>query len=266
MSGLAAEVAFFGVLSIVPWLIVVAAAVGSLETLVGGDVAGDAKQLVTESLNRVLTDQADGAVTAVRELFEEERGGLLTIGALIAVWSSSRGFAAVIAALNLAYEVEEHRSWFAKRSRAVVLALGSIILATLLLVAFVAGPLLGGARSVAGLLGLRETFVVTWSWLRWPIALVLLVGWAALLYRVAPNHRVGWHETWRGALAAAASWLAASAGFGLYLQVAGSANPIFGALGGSLILLVWLYLLAIGLLVGGEVNSILAPTARPEAR
>lgn len=254
VTSVAAEVAFFTILSIVPWLVMVAAAVGSLDALLGVDVADDVKAFVLEWMQRMLTERAGQAVAAVRALFEQERQGVLTIGGLVAVWSSSRGFAAVIASLNVAYDVEETRSWIARRGRAMILAVGSIAVATLLLVAFVAEPLI----RALGLFGAGALVAEGWAWMRWPASVVVLVAWAALLFRVAPNRYVPWKDTLPGAVTAAGSWIAASIGFRVYLDVAGNANPIFGVLGGSLILLVWLYLLAFGLLVGGELNAIVA--------
>lgn len=259
ISAVAAEVAFFSILSMVPWLIMLVAAIGSLDALFGVDVADDVKSVVIEWLGRILTDKASGTLDAVRALFEEDRQGLLTIGAVLALWSSSRGFAAVIAALNVAYDIEETRSWIARRGRALLLAVGSIIAGALLLLAFVAPPVL--AR--LGFFGAGETLATGWSLLRWPAAAVGLVAWSGFLYRFGPNRWVAWRETLPGAVLAAAAWIAASAAFHTYLSLAGSANPIFGVLGGSLILLVWLYLLALGLLAGGELNAVIARSREP---
>ena len=98
-----------------------------------------------------------------------------------------------------------------------------------------------------------------WTWFRWPVVFLALIGWAASLYNIAPNHRSPWKYELPGALLASVWWTVVSLGFGTYLGLASrGANAIFGFLGGALSLLFWLYLMAMGLLLGAEVNSIIA--------
>ena len=257
VGGLAAEVAFFGVLSLFPGLLVVAAALGSLEGLIGGDLAGRAEELVLSFLDRILTEQAAGAVAAVRELFARPRGGLLTLASLLALWGLSRGFVAVIRALDLAYDLEEQRSLVHQRLTALGLALSAVAVAVVLLAAVVVGPLLGGGLRLAGWLGLDQEFAATWGWLRWPVAFAVLVAWGTTLYHIGPYRRTPWRAGLPGAALAGILCLAVSVGFGAYLRLAAAANQVLGALGGGLILLVWLYLLALAVLVGGELNAVL---------
>ena len=101
------------------------------------------------------------------------------------------------------------------------------------------------------------------------------MGWAATVYHIAPNHRSPWKLEIPGAVVASLWWTAVSLGFGTYLEAAASgANAVFGLLGGALSLLFWLYLMAMGLLLGAEINSITAtrlgvsiePEPRPPLR
>lgn len=106
--------------------------------------------------------------------------------------------------------------------------------------------------------------------------MILITGWAATVFHLAPNHRTPWCWDVPGAVVTALWWGLASAGFRLYLSVAAGANQVLGTLGGSLIVLLWLYLMSLGLLLGGEVNAVLAhrhdvsqrprPTMRPLRR
>ena len=127
---------------------------------------------------------------------------------------------------------------------------------------FVIGPLLGLGHRLAGWLGLGRLFAFAWNWLRWPFACALLMGWATLVYSIAPNRRTRWRHELPGAVLATVLWLAVSLGFAGYLRLAAAGNKILGLLGGGLILLVWLYLLALALLVGGELNGVLVDRAR----
>lgn len=257
INGVAAEVAFFAVLSIFPGLLIVAAGLGSFDALVGSDVAARTQQQIRDFLNLILTDQALPAIEAVENLFERESSGLLTAASVAALYGLSRGFVAVVRALNLAYDVEERRVWLKVRLLGLALALGSAVMAIVTLTMIVLGPLFGGGERLAELFGLGNAFALAWELLRWPVAFALLVAWATTLFHLAPNReRKRWRDDLGGALFTAVLWLVVSAGFALYLRVAGQTNPIFGVLGGGLILLVWLYLLSLSLLLGGELNAL----------
>lgn len=260
VSGLAAQVAFFAVLSIFPALLALAAALGFLEQLVGGDVAREAQQRVVDVLTTFLSDEASGAVEAVEALFEEGRGGVLTFGFVGAVWAASRGTSAVLRALGNVYDVVETRSRVRTRLVGMALAVGSLIFIALMLAVLVVGPLFGVGRYLAGLVGLDEAYRAAWRWAGLPVAFAVLVAWAGAMLHAAPHRHTTWKRELIGAAVTGALWLAVSVGFRLYLELFGG-NEVFGVLGGALILLIWLYLLSAALLVGGEVNAVLATPA-----
>jgi membrane protein len=263
VDGLAAEFAFFGVLSTFPGLLVVAALLGSLERLVGHDLASRSEALVLDALDQVLTSSAAGLRDAVRELFARPSRGIAVLATATALVGLSRAWAVVIRAMDLAYEVEERRPWLRQRLLGLALALSSVLLVVLGLGMIVVDPLLGAGAELAGRLGLGELFAGAWTWLRWPLAFAALVAWAATVYHVAPGRTFRWREALPGAAAAAVLWLVASGGFSLYLRVAAGANRVLGTLGGALIGVLWLYLLALILLVGGELNGVLHRDREP---
>src|SRR5690606_35265831 len=259
VGGLAAEVAFFGLLSLFPALLATAAALGSLEAVAGGDVASRAEEEVIDFLRRVLTEEAAGTVDAVQDLFRTTDGGILTVGLVLALWAASRGFVALVRALDVVYDLDERRSYVGLRAVALGLALGTVLVVAAMLAMLVLGPLLGTGQEVAEALGLGGGFATFWDWVRWPLALAAMVGWAATVLHIAPNHRTPWRWDVPGALLAGLSWAALSASLRVYMAVAtAGANQIFGTLGGSLIVLLWLYLLAVGLLFGGELIAVLS--------
>jgi membrane protein len=258
VGGLAAEISFFAMLSVFPALLVLAAALGSLEDVVGNDLAVRAETLVLGFLNRILTDEAGGAVDAIRGLFEQRRTSLITFASLFAVYGVTRAFAAVINGLDVTHGTREKRSPIRFWSTALALALGSLVATVLLLGVVVIDPLLGGVHGLAERIGLGSEAATAWTWLRWPVAFLLLGGWATALYHFAPYPRTRWRHDVAGAVLASVLWLAVSFGFSTYLRVAAAANPVLSVLGGGVILLIWGYLLALGLLMGGELNAILA--------
>ncbi len=257
LPGLAAESAFFAVLSVFPGLLLIAAALGSLGGLLGSGVAERSESAVLEFLGRVLTDRASGVIQAVGDLFARERSGILTTALVLGVWVLSRGFAAIVRALDLIYGLRERRSWLRRMTTQIGFALGSVLMAAIVLTMLVVGPLLGRGQALADRLGFGTAFSFAWDWLRAPVAIALLVVWAATLYRLGPSHDVSWKRGLPGALAAGFLWLLVSFGFRVYLGMVGTFNQVFGVLGGGLILLVWLYLLNLGLLLGGQLNVVL---------
>ncbi len=262
VTGLAAAVAFFAMLGIFPALLAITALLGSLDSVAGRELAAQAESAILAALDRIFTDDADGVLGTVRDMFGERRTGILTLGALGALFAAARAFLGVVRALDVAYDLDEHRSWLQLLPTAALLALGSVVMATVMLTLLVLGPVLGGGRQVAGAIGLGAAFATFWDILRAPFAFLALVLWATTIYRHGPDHHTAWRAHLPGALLAATLWLIVSLGFRLYLLVAGQGNEVFGVLGGALTLLVWLYLIGIGLLLGGELNAILAKRGR----
>ncbi|MDP9069443.1 MAG: YihY/virulence factor BrkB family protein [Actinomycetota bacterium] len=258
VTGLAAEIAFFGVLSIFPGLLMVVAAIGSVDAFVGSDLAALSKRQIVDFLNLILTNEASGAIDAVEDLFQGGSEGLLTFATVAALVGLSRAFAVVAGALNLAYDADERRPWLKRRLLGLGLSIGTVLMTVFMLVMIVVGPLFGAGAELADLLGLGDAFTFVWNVLRWPAAFALLVAWATTLFHLAPcRPRPHWRVDLPGALLTAVLWLVVSLGLNLYLQIAGGSNPVFSVLGGGLILLVWLYLLSLSLLIGGELNPIL---------
>ena len=270
LTGLAAEVAFFGVLSIFPGLLMVVAAIGSVDAFVGSDLALQSKRQIVDFLQLILTDEARAAIQAVEDLFEQGSDGLLTVASLLALVGLSRAFAVLATALNLAYDADERRPWLKRRLLGVALSIGTVAMTVFMLVMIVVGPLLGPGTQLARTLGFEEMFNSVWMVLRWPAAFLALVAWATTLFHFIPcRPRPRWREDLPGAVLTAVLWLLVSLGLNIYLQVAADANPVFSVLGGGLILLIWLYLLSLGLLLGGELNPVLQryrKTANPPPR
>ncbi|WP_300014337.1 YihY/virulence factor BrkB family protein [Pseudonocardia sp.] len=257
LPGLAAEVAFFAVLGVFPGLLIAAGLLGVLDVVVGAQLAETAQMQVVGALDTLLTDRAGPLLSSVRGLFESSRGELLSLAAAGALVSISGAFAVVVQALNLAYDVDEHRSWLRRRLLGLGLGVVTLVAGVLALAALVVGPLLGAGSQLAGLVGWDEVFGRVWDLLRLPVVALCLLLFSAALFRIAPNRPVRWRDTVPGALLTTALWGAASAGFHLYLTLAADANPVLGAFGGGAIVMIWVYLLSLGLLLGGELNAVL---------
>jgi len=257
-SGLAAEIAFFAVLSLFPGLLIVAALLGSLDVLAGPAAAQRAEATVLDFLRNVLTDRAANLIRAVNDLFDRQRGSLVPWALLGNFWALSAGFATAIRALDLAYGVREKRPWWSVQVTALLLALGSVLMIAFLVAMMVVGPILGHGSVLAERLGLGAKFSFAWDWLRGPLSFALLTLWLATIYKLGPSHRAPWTRGLPGAVIAGVLALAASLGLRGYVNFAARLNQVFVVLGGGLSLLIWIYLLSLSLLAGGEVNAILA--------
>jgi len=260
VTGLAAEVAFFSLLSLFPGLLTIAAGLGALDSLFGSTLLARAQQEVISVLETFLTDQAAGTAEAVDALFEGGSGGVFTFGVVVAIWSASRGMSTVMRTMAQIYNVEDTRSGLKTRLVAVGLALASMVLIVLTLTALVVGPLFGVGRTIAQWIGAADIYSVVWQWAGVPVAFVTLLVWAAAVFHAVPHRHVGWRQHVGGAALTGVLWLLVSGGLRVFLGVFGE-NPIFGILSGALVVLVWMYLLSLALLLGAELNAVLAERA-----
>jgi membrane protein len=246
-AGLAAQLAFYFLLSVFPALLFLVALIAYVPI---GDVLQEtlreSRAVLPGEVVRLIQDQ-------LREVAAGRSGGLLTFGIVGAIWSSSSAMTAIIDALNRAYDIEEWRPWWRRRVIAIAL---TVALATFAVIAF--ALVVGGtelAAWLAQLAGLGPAFETAWAILRWPVALGLVVVAIDLVYRFAPNAEARWVWLTPGALAAALLWMAVSLGFRVYLQTFGDFTAVYGAIGSVIVLMLWLYLSGFSLLIGAELNS-----------
>jgi membrane protein len=256
LLGLAAESAFFAVLTLFPALLVVATILGQLGSLIGEDNAVRVEEAVLTFLDELLTDSADDAIATVEQVFSTGTNAL-TVATLLALASLSTAFSTLVNTVNIAYDVPETRGWWRRRWLGLLLGFGSVLTGALALTLLVIGPLFGRAEEAVGDIGIGAAYDSVWSWVRWPLAFGALVLWATTMDHLMPNRRTRWRYDLPGGLLTALLWLAASYGLNLYLELVVTSSPIFGALGGGLILMSWFYLLCVALLAGAELNAIL---------
>ncbi len=262
MGGLSAEIAFFALLGLFPAVVVFAAALGSLDVVIGEGAAADTEQWLLDQVHEIFG--ADNTFrSTIAELFDRSNAGLITVGVVLTMYASSRGFVAVVRALDVVYDYDERRSWLSTRVLGVGLTASTILVTALVAAMVVVGPLLGGGEEVADHLGAGSAFTRAWGWSRWPVVFAVVILWAASVYHMGSRRRGSWRRELPGAVVGTGWWLAVSAGFGAYLELASSGvNAVFGLLGGALSLLLWLYLLAMGLLVGAGLNMVLSRRRR----
>jgi membrane protein len=207
-----------------------------------GIVPAEAISLLSDSLNRAIQNQSGGIV-------------LIVVGFLLALWTASGAMNALMRGLNHVSDVEETRS-FARQRLTALAMLACLLLAFGLAFGLLVlgGPL---SRWIGDALGAEE--LVSWLWwaLQWPVLVgALLAAFAAVLY-LGPNVEIrNWTFLTPGAWVALVVWLLASGLFALYVTYFGSYNKAWGSLAGVIIMLTWLWLSALALLFGAEVNAV----------
>jgi membrane protein len=246
---LAAQMAYYFFFALFPSLLFLIALAGvfATEDMIAR-VMPQLEGTVPPDVARIVGDQ-------LTQISQGGAGGILTFGVLIALWSASAALVAIISATNRAYDVEEARPWWKQRLTAILLTIGLAIFLLLSVVLIVAGPELAGW--VARQVGLGAAFEWTWKILQWPLVFALIVTAFGLVYYFAPNVEQDYVWLTPGALLAAILWIAGSLGLRFYIVNFGSYNETYGAIGGVMVLLLWLYVSGFVLFIGAEMNAVL---------
>jgi membrane protein len=245
--GLAAQLAYYFILALFPALLFLLALASFFPIdRVTDEVMRGLANVAPSDVVQLITEQ-------MRRISESDQGGLLTLGILGALWSSSSALVGLISALNTAYDIKEGRAWWKVRLLAVALTVALAIFLLISSTLVLAGPEI--ASKLANMFGLGAAFTWTWNILQWPFAIALVVSALALVYYYGPDAEQDWVWITPGAALATVLWLGISLGFRLYLQYAGDYNATYGTIGGVIILLLWLYLSGFAILVGAEMNA-----------
>ena len=244
---LAAQLAYYFFLALFPALLFLVAIISFipvqnlLETITGTLARVAPSEVIT-----IIQDQ-------VLKIAHEKNGGLLTLGMLGTIWSTSSGVNAIIDTLNQAYDIQEGRPWW----KVKLIALGlTLALAAFIVISFVlviAGPTL--AEKVAVWFHLGPAFEWTWKILQWPVVFALVSVAVAMIYYYAPDAEQDWIWITPGSIVATALWLLISLGFKFYVSNFGSYNATYGAIGGVIVLMLWFYVSALAVLAGAELNA-----------
>lgn len=244
VGDVAAALTFRGILAIFPFLLF-------LVSLAGVLIDPKQAQSLIEALSKVAPKEVTNILgERIQALATSNPVGLLTVGGVGAIWAASGGIVALMDSLNKAYGVEESRPMWKQRGIAVATTLVAAVLSIFSAAAVVAAPPL--ARRF---LGPTAESVVTW--LRLPVAgLVMMFLWA-LMYFVLPDVKQKFRFITPGSVVGVLIWVVASWGFSKYVANFGSYDVNYGAIGGVIVLLLWMWISAQVILLGAEINAIL---------
>lgn len=250
LGGIAAQMTYYFMLALFPTLILM---VWVLDLL---PLSGDMAKAVGRSFHGVSPELGNLIQRYVEEFARRRPSGSLLLWVFAALWAASRGIGGARKGLDRVFRPERRRN-FAKLKAfdllTTLLAIGFVGLAQFLL--------LGGqqlASFVVGLIGLEESAAVTWSFLRWPLVIALLLMGVVLAYRYLPSRRLPFRYLFYGAVPTVLGWLALGVGFRLWLRSLGNFDKIYGSLTSFFLLMFFLWLVSMCLLIGGQTAYVIA--------
>src|SRR3954453_13273591 len=245
----AAALTYYGVLAIFPALLALVSVLG----LIGQS----ATQPLIDNLGAVAPGPAKQIITSTLQNLQKRQGAagiMVIVGLALALWSASGYVAAFMRASNAIYDVGEGRPiWKTAPTRFLTTLVLLLMLAGVAIAVTFTGPL---AKQAGDVLGVGSTAITVWNIAKWPVILVVVMTMFAILYWAAPNVK---HPKFQwvspGGIVGVLLWLAASAAFAFYVASFASYNKTYGALGGVIVFLTWLWISNIAILLGAEFNA-----------
>jgi len=247
MSG---HLAFIVVMSLFPFLIFLTALAGFFgQTTLGTYFVAFIFEQMPEAVSEVLS-------VPLLEVLQETRGGLMTIGILLAVWTASSGLEAARIALNRAYLSERRRPLWRSRGESILLVLAVSVCILIAMLALILGPVLWA--ELQDRVGLPDQLRVSWVAVRYGAGAVLLFLAVAAMYFLLPAAKLKLRWVLPGTLLVVVLWLATATAFSVYVSYFGGYTVTYGSLAGIILTLVFFYVLAAIFIFGAEFNSALA--------
>ncbi len=249
VTGLAAEAGFFPLLSLPPFVLGVFGAVGYVGTLVGHDAVASLTTAVTEYAGHVFAEDAVAKVVVptVDDVFARGRLDLLSVGFLLALWSGSRALNVFLDTISIMYGQSGKRGIIRTRALSFSLYVAGLLAAAVVVPLVVIGPSLLGSWLPERLTGILALY--------WPLVGLGGVAGLAALFHVATPERFRWRRELPGAALTLVIWLLASVVLRAVISASVGGTSIYGPLSAPIVILIWLYALAIAVLIGAGFNA-----------
>lgn len=246
VSLMAAGVAFYSLMALVPGLVALISIYGLVAK------PSDVKDQITSTLSAAPREVRDLVTAQLESIVSSAGGGAvlgLIIGTILALWSASSGVGHLLDAVNRAYDEQETRSFVKLKLISLALTIGAIVF---IVIAFAAIALLPSLLAKTGL-GTAGRVII--GLLRWVLLLAGMTVGVGVIYRYGPDRDVArWKWVSVGAIVAAVMWVVGSILFSIYTANFGKYNETYGSLGAVVVLLLWLLLTALAVIVGAEIN------------
>ncbi|BCS53570.1 YihY/virulence factor BrkB family protein [Geobacter sp. SVR] len=250
----AAAIAYYLLFALFPFFLF-------LTTLIGYLPIPNLLEFILDTMQDLVPKQAWELVEDnIRQLFGSKRGELLSLGILLALWTSSSAITSIMSVMNRLYLVKEGRPFWKVRITALllVIALSVLFLASLLLLMF--GPRIGSF--IADLVRLGHWFETAWNILLIPVVLMALMLAVALIFYFTPDVEQDWKWITPGSALAIPVWIVGSLAFSFYINNFGSYDKTYGSIGAVIVLLLWLFLSSFIILVGAEINAVVEHSSK----
>ncbi|MFG2002135.1 YihY/virulence factor BrkB family protein [Spirillospora sp. NPDC048911] len=259
--GLSAEAGFWALLSLTPLLVVLVACIGYLTPLFGTDVVADVESRILAAAEQVLAPSAVREVVkpVLADVLRHGSGGIVSAGFILALWTGSAAMSTYVNAITIAYGMRDVRSAVRARALAFALYLGALATGVITLPVLVAAP---GWIIAATPAGARPALTPLVRYGYWPFLIVVCTGLLVTLYHLATPVRRRWHRDLPGAIVAMLLWLGGSLALRWFLSAAITHNPAYGVLAAPAAALLFLYVTALAVLLGAELNAQLDRPAR----
>jgi membrane protein len=250
LTGLAAEAAFFGVLSLPPLVFGLAGAIGFVANRFDVVAVRGFRSQVLELASQALTDETVQTIIqpTVDEVLSGGRFDIISIGFVIALWSGSRALNVLVDAITIMYGLAGRRGIIRTRALSFGLYVLFLLVGVVVLPLVLAGPVLVDSL-------LRPVGLQALGQLYWPIVLIGAIGALTTLFHVAVPVRTRWRAELPGAVLTLLIWLGGSALLRLILTASAGTPSIYGPLAAPIALLVWLYVICLAILIGAAFNA-----------
>ncbi|MBT2697266.1 YihY/virulence factor BrkB family protein [Bacillus sp. ISL-40] len=245
LPGLSAQLAYYFLLSLFPLLIVLFTLLPYIP-IPHQDMLGIVRDFAP-------VEAMDLIEKNVHDIMNHRNGGLLSFGIIGTIWSSSNGINAIVKAFNKAYNVKESRSFIVSRGMAILLTFGMIFVLILAIVLPVFGREIG--VFLFSQMGYTTEFIKVWDTLSWLVSAIILFLIFTGLYWIAPNVKIKCRSAFPGAAFATVGWIISSIGLTFYVGNISNYSLTYGSIGAIIVLMIWLYISAFIIILGGEINA-----------
>jgi membrane protein len=247
----AAALTYYAVLSIFPAFIALISILGLVVD------PATITRVITDIVSQLGPESAVSTFTGpIQDIANNQSTALLglIIGVAVALWTASNYVGAFMRASNSIYAREEGRPFWKLRPIQLFITLVLVLVAALVVLALiVSGPV---AEAIGSAVGLGDTAVMVWDIAKWPVLLVMVMLMLAILYWSAPNAKpAGFRWVSPGSVVAVILWIAASAGFAIYVANFSSYDKTYGTLGGVVVFLLWMWITNMAILLGAQLNA-----------
>lgn len=250
----AAAMAYYLLLALFPFFLF-------LTTLIGYLPVPDLLEFILTTIGNLLPAQVFELVQDnIKKLFANKKGGLLSIGILLALWTSSSSVTSIMNVMNRLYEVKEGRPFWKIRLTALLLVIGLSILFLLSLLLLMFGPKIGSF--IADFTHLGQMFEIAWNITMVPVILLLLLLAVAVIFYFTPDVKQDWKWISPGSVFTIPAWVLTSLAFSYYINNFGSYDKTYGSIGAVIVLLLWLYLSGFIILIGAEINAVVEHSSK----